>query len=467
MSYPMQYLRRTKTQVEMDQDFKTGSEKPSDSQASPSKSDSSSLSQNTTLRKKLQKKAKIPRHLDQSYKEGDDEQTPCLSFAKRMEIRSLLGCSKRDYEKPGEDYYAWVPRIRTVPTKNEEKHEEEHGLRRATGSGFLRTGRNFEATSPRRWTIRTIYHTEEDDGDEKKMADDGEEHDDEAKEDDQQEGDHSDDQGKDNDTDEDQNDNDTQQQPFWNVNESLCAPENKYRSRRNSFDASAEKDRSLLPAHEGGDVQDFDTTEDNQEDKNASSSQPDLPKTDSKSKSKSKKIFPRLATSVGCIIRASHQRPLTAVQEVEEPESEEDDAPPANTELVPKIDSKSNSKPKKKFPRLATNVGCIIRSSHPRPLTPVQEAEEPESEEDEVSDYGTAEDGESAEICTAERLEVRVVRMSVEAKDEMMKLRGEIDEVRGAEKEKVAEVMEEGEEECKSESIWERIGRRRAMEGRS
>ncbi|CAK1366261.1 unnamed protein product [Cercospora beticola] len=411
MSYPMQYLRRTKTQVEMDQDFKTGSEKPSDSQASPSKSDSSSLSQNTTLRKKLQKKAKIPRHLDQSYKEGDDEQTPCLSFAKRMEIRSLLGCSKRDYEKPGEDYYAWVPRIRTVPTKNEEKNEEEHGLRRATGSGFLRTGEVFEAASPRRWTIRTIYDTEEDDEDEKEMADDEEEHDDELKEDDEQEGDDSDDHGKD-DADEDQNDNAAQQQPFWNVNESLCARENKYRTRRNSFDASAEEDCSLLSAHDGGDVQGVADSEDKDEDKTFIAS-------------------------------------------------------PTNTELVPKIDSKSKSRPKKKFPRLATNVGCVIRLSHPRPLTPVQEAEEPESEEDEVSDYGTAEDGESAEICTAERLEVRVVRMSVEAKDEMMKLRGEIDEVRGAEKEKVAEVMEEGEEECKSESIWERIGRRRAMEGRS
>ena len=395
----------------MDKNFKTGSKKPSDSQASPSKSDSSSLSQDSAPRKKLQKNAKMPRHLNESYKEEEDEQTPCLSFAKRMEIRSLLGCSKRDYEKPGEDYYAWVPRIRTVPTKNEEKHEEEHGLRQATGSYFLRTGRNFEATSPRRWTIRTVYDTEDDDEDEKKMADDEEEHDDELKEDDDQEANDSDDLGKD-DTDEDQNDNDTQQQPFWNVNESLSARRSEPRPRRNSFDASAEEDHTLQFTHGGSDVQDCADAKDEDQD-------------------------------------------------------EKDNAPPTNTELVPKIDSKSNSKPKKKFPRLATNVGCIIRSSHPRPLTPVQEAEEPESEEDEVSDYGTAEDGESAEICTVERLEVRVVRMSVEAKDEMRRLRGEIDEVRGAEKEKVAEVMEEREEECKSESIWERIGRRRAMEGRS
>ncbi|PPJ53790.1 hypothetical protein CBER1_04567 [Cercospora berteroae] len=408
MPYPMQYLRRTKNQVEMDNDFKTGSKKPSDSQASPSKSNSSSLNGDSAPRKKLQKKNKIPRYLNESYEEAEDEQTPLLPLAKRAEIRCLLSCSKRDYEKPGEDYYAWVPRVRTVSTKNEVKQEQDHGVRQATGSYTIRTGRTFEATSPRRWTIRRVYDTEEDDEGEKKLADDEEEeHDDELKEEDEQEGDDSDDHGKD-DADEDQID--TQQQPFWHVSESLSARETGPRPRRNSFDASAEEGRILLSTHEGGDVQDFDTTEDNQEDSSAS---------------------------------------------------------PTNTDLLPRIDSKRKCQPKKKFPRLAANVGCTIRSSHPRPLTPVQEVEEPESEEDDVSDYGTAEDGESAEICTVERLEVRVVRMSMEAKDEMRKLRGQSGGVRIVQEERDAEAEGGEEDEWRSESIWERIGRRRAMEGRS
>ncbi|GIZ47386.1 hypothetical protein CKM354_001047900 [Cercospora kikuchii] len=385
MPYPMRYLRRAKNHIEMDKDYKIGSKAPSNSQASLSKSNSSNLSRDLAPRKKLQKKAKIPKYLNESYKEGEDKQTSCLSFAKRTEIRSLLGCSKRDYEKPSEDYYAWVPRVRTVPTKTEDQHEGEHGLRRATDSGFLRTGELFEAASPRRWTIRRVYDTEEDDEDEKKFENDQEEYDDEVKEDDEQERGDSDDHGKD---ETDANDNDSQQQPFWNVNESLSARETE----------------------SGGDVQDLDTIEDKQEDKNPSSSQADL---------------------------------------------------------LPKLDSKNESQSKKKFPRLATNIGCRIRSSHPRPLTPVQEVEEPESEEDEVSDYATADDGESAEICTAERLEVRVVRMSMEAKDEMRKMREQSGGVSSAQEEKVTGVVEEGEEEWRSESIWERIGRRRAMEGRS
>ncbi|KAF2208765.1 hypothetical protein CERZMDRAFT_101208 [Cercospora zeae-maydis SCOH1-5] len=200
------------------------------------------------------------------------------------------------------------------------------------------------------------------------------------------------------------------QETFWDVSESLASRERERRPRRNAFDASAPENRSLLFGHEGGDVREF----------------------------------------------------------ADDDDDDDDDPFFSKTRLLQKTDSNTNIPRKRPSFCLATNCGGKIRFSHPRPLTPVEEGDETATESDEYGSCRTSEYDESPEICTAERQEMRVVRLSIGAKAELERLRGERDEDGVPEKEKADETVEEeqDEDEWRVGSIWEQIGRRRVNGGR-
>ncbi|KAM3417544.1 hypothetical protein BST61_g5781 [Cercospora zeina] len=378
MPYPVTYLRATATvpgeKVEAHNDSKTFPEpqtpprKAVSQTSNTNTSESKNSSWSFSPRKTLRKKAKVSRDLNESFNQAEDNKndTPYISSAQRAGIRCLLSCAKPDYDSPGEDYYAWVPRPRTISLKKAE--DQEHKLRRMRGFCQLRPERTANLVSPRKWTIRRVDVTDEEseDEDEEKVEDE---------------------QGR-------SENGDDEQETFWDVSESLSSRKSEPRSRRNAFDASGQENHGLLFAHEGGDARDF------------------------------------------------------ADENDEEDDNDNDDPFLSNPCLLPEIDSKIDSGPKRPSFRLATNCGGRSRSSHPRPLTPVEEEDETETETATESDDQYS---ESAEICTVERQEVRVLRLSSEARAELKRLRGESDE----EEEKAAEAVEEEHDEWRVGSIWE------------